>query len=208
MAPRTTECPANGLRVLVVDEDIQHVNYLRAVLPQYNFHVTVYTSPVMALNFLKDHTQDVDFLLVAMHMQEISGFQFLEIATKMHRNIIMMSATTTLDMMDKCIKLNARFLEEKPLGSSAIRNLWQHLDLEPSKRMEMFLNFIQDPTRKAHGEQSTITELSDDAESMNEVSSSKVGSSTDVNMGLVNNSDSKAGESKEKNPNKKPRLGN
>ncbi|CAL5032865.1 unnamed protein product [Urochloa decumbens] len=152
MAPRTTDYPANGLRVLVVEEDKQHVNYLRAVLPQYNFHVTVYTSPIMALNFLKDHAQDVDFLLVAMHMQEISGFQFLEIATKMHRNII-------------------------------------------------------NPTGKAHGEQSTITELSDDAESMNEVSSSKVGSSTDVNMGLVNNSDSKAGESKEKNPNKKPRLG-
>jgi two-component SAPR family response regulator len=49
--------------------------------------VTLYISSQSALNFIKDHADDVDFVFVAVSMEEMSGFQFLDIARKMHRNI-------------------------------------------------------------------------------------------------------------------------
>nr|CAB3484214.1 unnamed protein product [Digitaria exilis] len=91
MALGRAQHPINGLSVLVVDEDEHHTNYLKAMFPQRNLHLTVYNSPITALNFLKDHAQEVDFLLVAVHMQEVSGFQFLNMAIKMHRNIQVIS---------------------------------------------------------------------------------------------------------------------
>lgn len=36
--------------------------------------VIVFTSPREALDFLNGHAQDIDFLLVAVDMEEISGF--------------------------------------------------------------------------------------------------------------------------------------
>jgi CheY-like chemotaxis protein len=51
----------------------------------------VYTSPIKTLNFLKDHEQDVDFVLVALHMKEMYGFQFLDISREMQTNLQVIS---------------------------------------------------------------------------------------------------------------------
>lgn len=152
----------------------------------FTLPVTVYMSPIRALNFRKDHAQDVDFLLVAVHMQEVPGFQFHDMAIKMHKNIqviskylvsyrrdsysyiklytcsplyfngksvfkkqiclclifeAVMSTTITIEMIRKCVRLGACFLEKKPLDSVAICNLWQHVDLGP-RRIEMIRNLF------------------------------------------------------------------
>jgi hypothetical protein len=46
----------------------------------------VYTSSLSTLH-LRIHVEYVDFVFVAMSMGVMSGFQVLDIATKMHRNI-------------------------------------------------------------------------------------------------------------------------
>ena len=53
--------------------------------------VIVYTSPREALDFLNDHAQDIDFLLVAVDMEETAGFEFLDMATEMYENIQVIS---------------------------------------------------------------------------------------------------------------------
>jgi hypothetical protein len=53
-----------------------------------------------------------------------------------------MSTITTMDLMQRSIELDARFLVKKPLDSVTICSLWQHLDLGPRKT-EMIQNFIQ-----------------------------------------------------------------
>jgi len=53
--------------------------------------VTVFTNPREALNFLNDHAQDIDFLLVAVDMEETTGFEFLDMATEMYENIQVIS---------------------------------------------------------------------------------------------------------------------
>ena len=44
-----------------------------------SFSATPYTSPIEALHFLEGHAQEVDVAFVALHMEEIHGFQFLDI---------------------------------------------------------------------------------------------------------------------------------
>jgi CheY-like chemotaxis protein len=53
--------------------------------------VMVYTSPIKELNFLEDHEQDVDFVLVSVHMKEMHGFQFLDMSREMHKNLQVIS---------------------------------------------------------------------------------------------------------------------
>jgi CheY-like chemotaxis protein len=50
-----------------------------------------YTSPIEALQFLKDHERDIDFALVAVNMKEIHGFQFLDISRESHKNLQVIS---------------------------------------------------------------------------------------------------------------------
>ncbi|PUZ46686.1 hypothetical protein GQ55_7G101400 [Panicum hallii var. hallii] len=145
MDERAKLCPANGLSVIVVDEDKHHANSTRSMLCTLNYHATAYTSPIKALEFLEGHAQEVDLALVAVHMEELHGFQFLDIVRDAHKNVqvIMMSNETTMDTMKRCIKLGARFLVNKPIDAHTINNLWQHLDLKDYSRMDYIKNLLQ-----------------------------------------------------------------
>ncbi|PVH35124.1 hypothetical protein PAHAL_7G109900 [Panicum hallii] len=145
MDERAKLCPANGLSVIVVDEDKHHANSTRSMLCTLNYHATAYTSPIKALEFLEGHAQEVDLALVAVHMEELHGFQFLDIVSDAHKNVqvIMMSNETTMDTMKRCIKLGARFLVNKPIDAHTINNLWQHLDLKDYSRMDYIKNLLQ-----------------------------------------------------------------
>ncbi|XP_072151391.1 two-component response regulator ORR29 [Setaria viridis] len=52
---------------------------------------TAYTSPIKALDFLEGHAQEVDMALVAVHMEEMHGFQFLDVVREDHKNIQVIS---------------------------------------------------------------------------------------------------------------------
>ncbi|PVH35125.1 hypothetical protein PAHAL_7G110000 [Panicum hallii] len=124
--------PSDKLGVIVVDENLCHANAARRLLVKLDFQVLVYTSPVEALKFLKDHIKDIDFALVAVNMKEMHGFQFLDISRKSHKNlqVIMMSVDLTWPTVKRSVELGARFLVKKPLDANTINNIWQHLDLK------------------------------------------------------------------------------
>ncbi|XP_066365638.1 two-component response regulator ORR29-like [Miscanthus floridulus] len=95
MDERTKLCPINGLSVIVVDQDKHHANSARTMLCQVNFQATAYTSPIEALHFLEGHAQEVDVAFVALHMEEIHGFQFLDIVREAHKDIQVISNEET-----------------------------------------------------------------------------------------------------------------
>ncbi|KAL6650542.1 hypothetical protein ACP70R_009467 [Stipagrostis hirtigluma subsp. patula] len=145
MDVQTTGRSGDKHSVIVVDEDEGHANTTRGTLAKLDFKVMVYRSPIKALNFLKDHEQEVDFVLVAVDMKEMHGFQFLDISRELHINlqVIMMSTDTTWSTMKRCVELGARFLVKKPLDdTNIINNMWQHLDLKLT-RMEKIKNLFQ-----------------------------------------------------------------
>ncbi|XP_006653287.1 two-component response regulator ORR29-like [Oryza brachyantha] len=136
----------DGVFVIIVDEDKCHANYARSLLSSLNFHVIVYTSPVNALLFLENYAQDVAFVLAAVDMNQLSGFQFLEAARGQREDlqVIMMSAETTMPTMTRCVQLGACFLVKKPLTEATVGDLWQHVDLK-FLRMEKIRELLQDP---------------------------------------------------------------
>ncbi|TVU13779.1 hypothetical protein EJB05_37205, partial [Eragrostis curvula] len=140
------------LRVLVVDENPCHAEATESTLAKLNFQAKVYTSPIKALDFLKDHEADVDFVLVAVHMREMHGFQFLDISREMHRNlqVIMMSAETTWPIMQRCVELGARFLVKQPVDTTTMCNIWQYLD-HKLLRMEKIKQLFKGIQGKTHG---------------------------------------------------------
>ena len=51
----------------------------------------VFTSPIKALKFVKDHKEDIHFALVAVNMKEMHGFEFLDISRELHINLQVIS---------------------------------------------------------------------------------------------------------------------
>ncbi|XP_052152545.1 two-component response regulator ORR29-like [Oryza glaberrima] len=137
------------LNVMVIDEDRRHAYSTSSMLTQFNFCVTVYTSPIKALDFLENHAQDFDLVLAEVHMEELNGFAFLMASRKIHKSIqvIMMSTETTMCTMKRCVQLGARFLVKKPLDFETTQNIWQHLDLKVV-RMEKIKGLLQDDSSK------------------------------------------------------------
>ncbi|TVU17063.1 hypothetical protein EJB05_33074, partial [Eragrostis curvula] len=149
---RTKGHSCHELRAIVVDENPFHAGATESTLAKLNFQATVYTSPIKALDFLKDHEADVDFVLVAVHMKEMHGFQFLDISREMHRNlqVIMMSTETTWPIMQRCVELGARFLVKNPVDTSTMCNIWQYLDLK-HLRMEKIKQLFKGIQGKTQG---------------------------------------------------------
>uniref|UniRef100_A0A0D9W3N2 Response regulatory domain-containing protein n=1 Tax=Leersia perrieri TaxID=77586 RepID=A0A0D9W3N2_9ORYZ len=138
---------------MVIDEDECHADSTSCMLSaELNFSVTVFTSPMKALYFLKNHAEGVDLVLVDVHMEEMTGFEFLKVAREIHKSIqvIMMSTETTMHAMKRSVKLGARFLVKKPLNGRTIQNLWQHLDLKVL-RMEKIKDLLQGNNRNVGG---------------------------------------------------------
>nr|XP_045088047.1 two-component response regulator ORR29-like [Aegilops tauschii subsp. strangulata] len=111
MAERAKGRPSDALSVMVIDEDEFHANSAKSMLSELNYYVAVYTSPIEALGILEKKAHDVDFIMAAVDMEELNGFQFLEAAKDMHRNlqVIMMSTETTIYTMKRSIQLGALF---------------------------------------------------------------------------------------------------
>ncbi|CAL5017635.1 unnamed protein product [Urochloa decumbens] len=131
MGTQITEgLPSAKLNVLVVDEDLCHANTASCILSNLDFQVMVYTSPIEALRFIKDHEKDIDFALVPLNMKEMHGFQFHNVCRESHKNlqVIMMSVEMSWPTMKRCVELGARFLVKKPLDANTISDIWQHLD--------------------------------------------------------------------------------
>uniref|UniRef100_A0A0E0KPA3 Two-component response regulator ORR29 n=1 Tax=Oryza punctata TaxID=4537 RepID=A0A0E0KPA3_ORYPU len=137
--------PPGRLSALVIDDDQFHADSTSCMLSaELNFSVTVFTSPIKALDFLQNHAEGVDLVLADVHMEEMNGFDFLKAARELHRSIqvIMMSTETTIYTMKRCVKLGAQFLVNKPLDAGTIQNLWQYVDLKVL-RMEKIKDLLQ-----------------------------------------------------------------
>uniref|UniRef100_A0A0D9WE51 Response regulatory domain-containing protein n=1 Tax=Leersia perrieri TaxID=77586 RepID=A0A0D9WE51_9ORYZ len=178
MAPNIGQS-VNGVFVMIVDEDSCHAKYARDMLSSLNFHVRVYSSPVSALTFLENNAQDVGFILAAVDMKQLSGFEFLQAAIQKCEDlqVIMMSAETTVATMMRCIRLGACSLLKKPLSDDAVNNLWQYVNLKVL-RIERIKELLQ-----VHGwetmdimsddEQASKEAEADEAEEVGEVNSSE-----------------------------------
>ncbi|KAI3664241.1 hypothetical protein L6452_25938 [Arctium lappa] len=115
-----------GLRVLLLDEDIDSAAEIRSKLEDMGYSVSTFFSEDEALSAISDKSKGFHVAIVEVRAEnEDRRFKFLENAKDLPT--IMNSDVNCLGTMMKCIALGAVEFLEKPLSEDKLRNIWQHV---------------------------------------------------------------------------------
>ncbi|KAI7745701.1 hypothetical protein M8C21_027366 [Ambrosia artemisiifolia] len=115
-----------GLRVLLLDDDINSATQIRLKLEEMDYVVSMFYCENEALSALSDETQSFHVAIVEVKEDNKDGrFKFLENTKDLPT--IMTSEVNCISIMMKCIALGAVEFLEKPLSEDKLRNIWQHV---------------------------------------------------------------------------------
>ncbi|KAI3821465.1 hypothetical protein L1987_09033 [Smallanthus sonchifolius] len=115
-----------GLRVLLLDEDINSATEIRSKLEEMDYVVSRFCSENEAFSAISDESKSFHVAIVEVREHNKDGrFKFLE-STKDLPTIIT-SDVNCISTMMKCIALGAVEFLEKPLSEDKLRNIWQHV---------------------------------------------------------------------------------
>ncbi|KAI3687000.1 hypothetical protein L1987_80690 [Smallanthus sonchifolius] len=115
-----------GLRVLLLDEDINSATEIRSKLEEMYYVVSRFCSENEALSAISDESRSFHVAIVEVREHNKDGrFKFLESTKDMP--IIITSDVNCISTMIKCIALGAVEFLEKPLSEDKLRNIWQHV---------------------------------------------------------------------------------
>ena len=95
----------NNKRIILVDDEQDILFTYRAFLQDYNYEVTSFTDPSIALNYIRDHSDFNDLLVILdIRMKNLNGFQ-------LHQQIKAIDPTikvlfiTALDILDELLSI-------------------------------------------------------------------------------------------------------
>ncbi|KAI3825453.1 hypothetical protein L1987_06941 [Smallanthus sonchifolius] len=115
-----------GLRVLLLDEDINSATEIRSKLEEMGYVVSTFGSEKDALSAISDNSKGFHVAIIEVRADNKDGrFKFLE-STKDLPTIIT-SDVNCISTMMKCIALGAVEFLKKPLSEDRLRNIWQHV---------------------------------------------------------------------------------
>ena len=117
----------NNKRIILVDDEQDILFTYKAFLKDYNYEVTSFTDPSIALNYIRDHSNFNDLLLVILdiRMKNLNGFQ-------LHQQIKSIDPTikvlfiTALDILDELLSivpgLSKEQIMRKPIDKKEFTN--------------------------------------------------------------------------------------
>ncbi|KAH7447420.1 hypothetical protein KP509_01G106700 [Ceratopteris richardii] len=115
-----------GLRVLLLDRDIEFLQEIRYKLERLEFYVASFYSVEEACKTLGNNTQSFHIALVeARENDDLNHQRILSFAKDLP--IVMMSTAENIQLMVKVITLGAVEFLVKPLLEDKLRNIWQHV---------------------------------------------------------------------------------
>ncbi|KAF5943950.1 hypothetical protein HYC85_018027 [Camellia sinensis] len=130
-APPQSRVDANfpeGLRVLVVDDNVVCLKVVAALLNKCRYKVTVTTKATEALKMLRKNKESYDIVITDVIMLDMNGFELLEIiGLEMDMPVIMMSANYDQELVMKGVTHGARDYLIKPVRLEEVKNIWQHV---------------------------------------------------------------------------------
>ncbi len=95
----------NNKRIILVDDEQDILFTYRAFLKDYNYEVTSFTDPSKALNYIRDHSNFNDILVVLdIRMKNLNGFQ-LHQQIKSIDPTIKILFVTALDILDELLSI-------------------------------------------------------------------------------------------------------
>ncbi|XP_074317811.1 two-component response regulator-like APRR2 isoform X2 [Silene latifolia] len=158
-----------GLRVLLLDEDIDSSIEIKSKLEQMEYIVTPVFSDHEALCTIESKNERFHVAIIEISMQNIDErYKFLETAKDLPT--IMMSKENCLSTMMKCIALGAVEFLIKPLSEEKLRNIWQHVvhkafntsESENSESLKSVKDFVGSVLKLQQFSNSTQDEVSND----------------------------------------------
>ncbi|CAL1399400.1 unnamed protein product [Linum trigynum] len=115
-----------GLKVLLLDEDINSADEIRSKLEAMDYAVATFCNEEEALSAFSGKPESFHVAIVEVTVGNGNGsFKFLESAKDLP--IVMTSNIDCLSTMMKCIALGAMEFLHKPLSEDKLRNIWQHV---------------------------------------------------------------------------------
>lgn len=115
-----------GLRVLLLDENVDSAAEIRSKLEEMDYVVSTFYSENEALLAISDKSKGFHVAIVEVREDNEDGrFKFLNTAKDLPT--IMTSNVKCISTMMKCIALGAVEFLEKPLSEDKLRNIWQHV---------------------------------------------------------------------------------
>jgi class 3 adenylate cyclase len=115
----------NNKRIILVDDEQDILFTYRAFLKDYNYEVTSFTDPSIALNYIRDHSNFNDLLLVILdiRMKNLNGFQ-------LHQQIKSIDPTikilfiTALDILDELLSIVPGLTKEQIIRKPVDRKIF------------------------------------------------------------------------------------
>ncbi|KMZ60250.1 hypothetical protein ZOSMA_5G01150 [Zostera marina] len=122
------EAFAQGVKVLLVDDDTTCLKVVGKMLQCCKYNVTSCSEPKGALDLLFKKKTHFDLVLTDIGMPEIDGFMLLDrIRHELDLPVIMMSADNHFETIVKGIANGATFYMTKPLKMDMLSTIWQHV---------------------------------------------------------------------------------
>ncbi len=115
----------NNKKIILVDDEQDILFTYRAFLKDYNYEVTSFTDPSIALNYIRDHSNFNDLLLVILdiRMKNLNGFQ-------LHQQIKSIDPTikilfiTALDILDELLSIVPGLTKEQIIRKPVDRKIF------------------------------------------------------------------------------------
>ncbi|GLT91184.1 hypothetical protein SLE2022_090840 [Rubroshorea leprosula] len=115
-----------GLRVLLLDQDIDSAAEIKSKLEAMDYAVSTFCNENEALSAVSSRPESFHVAIVEVNVcNENGSFKFLE--TVKDLPTIMTSNIHCLSTIMKCIALGAVEFLGKPLSEDKLRNIWQHV---------------------------------------------------------------------------------
>ncbi|KAM7258646.1 hypothetical protein ACFE04_014387 [Oxalis oulophora] len=115
-----------GLRVLLLDEDINSASQIKSKLEAMDYIVSIFCTEDEALSAILNKHESFHVAIVEVTSSNPDGsYKFLDTAKGLPT--IMTSNIDSLGTMMKCIALGAVEFLQKPLSEDKLRNIWQHV---------------------------------------------------------------------------------
>jgi len=106
--------------VLLIEDDTQHLEYMREVIEYGGHTVLPAKNASIALQILEN--QPVDFIVTDLYLPGLSGFEFIELIRKQGKNMpfIIVSGSNEEEDKNKAEELKAEAYLTKPLGPETL----------------------------------------------------------------------------------------
>jgi PAS domain S-box-containing protein len=108
----------NGKRILVVDDDVRNIYAMSSILEELGFEIDVAKNGQQALDFLAEHDEDIDLVLMDMMMPVLDGYQAtreLKFARQFGKPIVALTAHAMKGDREKCLAAGANDYLAKPI---------------------------------------------------------------------------------------------